>query len=143
VTFSLIVAPATAIWREHFRAVPVQFRMKPKLRSIVLFVAVAGVIAGGCGYVACLASRTRLLEARLARVEAALNGKQTTGAWTVTQPTGPAKHGAAPLIRIPQVLPPGGRQDSLEQRVEKIEQELTPHVELLSAARPEAPGVNR
>jgi hypothetical protein len=117
--------------------------MKAKLRSIVLFVVTAGVIAGGFGSVARLALRTRLLEARLARVEAALNGEKTAGAQAVTLPTGPSGPGQAPAFQTLQGLPSATQQDSLEVRVEKIEQELTPHVELLAPARPEALNLTR
>jgi len=84
-----------------------------------------------------------LLGARLTRVEAALNAGKTGGAPAVTMPARLARQGAAPLVRIPQVLPSGGQQDSLECRVERIEHELTPHFELLPLARPDAPGATR
>jgi hypothetical protein len=117
--------------------------MKARLCSIALVVAAAGIIAGGGAYVASFASRTRSLEARLARVEAALNAKETTGAWRFTAPAGLAKNGATPLLRVPLVSPPAGQTDSLERRVEKIEQELRPHFQLLSPARPDAPAIIR
>jgi hypothetical protein len=136
-------ASLAAFWREYFRAVPVQSRMKTKLLSMALVVAAAGFVAGGCGYLVWLNSRTQSLEARLARVEAALNANNTTGAWTAAAPAALARQGAAPLLQIPRVLPLGRQRDSLERRVEKIEQELTPHFELLPLARPAAPGVTR
>ncbi|HUD45645.1 MAG TPA: hypothetical protein VMR33_02390 [Candidatus Baltobacteraceae bacterium] len=117
--------------------------MKTKLRSIILIVAAAGLSAGGYGYVSALASRTRLLEARLARVEAGVNGNTTAIARIVALPAGSAKPGAVSTLWPPQVSPPGGQQDSLEWRVEKIERELTPHLEFISVAAPEAPDAKR
>jgi hypothetical protein len=108
--------------------------MKAKFCSIALVAAAAALIAASGAYVASLASRTRSLEARLARVEAALNAKETMGL---------AKNGATPLLRIAPVSPPAGQTDSLERRVEKIEQELRPHFQLLSPARPDAPAIIR
>jgi hypothetical protein len=117
--------------------------MKAKLCLIALVVAAAGVVAGGCGYVASLASRTRSLEARLARVEATLNAKEAAAAWRPMPPAGLAGNSAQPLLRLPQTSPPAGEMGSLERRVEKIEQELKPHLEFLSPARPDAPGLTR
>ncbi len=116
--------------------------MKARLCLIALVVAAAALIAGG-GYVASLASRTHSLETRLARVEAALNAKEATGAWRAAAPPGLAGNSAQPLLRLPQASPPTGEMGSLERRVEKIEQELKPHLEYLSPARPDAPVVTR
>jgi hypothetical protein len=117
--------------------------MKAKLCMMALVMAAAAIIAGGGGYVASLASRTRSLEARLARVEAALNAQEATGAWRGAAPAGLAGNGAQPRLRLPQAPWPAGQPDSLERRVEKIEQELKPHLEYLSPAPPDAPGVAR
>jgi hypothetical protein len=136
---ALLAAP----WREYSYAVSVQFSMKTNLRSTVLIAAAAGVVAAGYIYVSRLESRTRLLEARLARVETALNGEKATAALAVKQPAGPAQSHAAPAFQIRTVLPPAGQQDSLEARAERIEQELTPHVELIPLARPENPAIDR
>jgi ABC-type glycerol-3-phosphate transport system substrate-binding protein len=126
------------IGREQFRAVPVQLRMKKKLCLITLVGVAAGVTAAAGGYVRSLASKTRSLEARLARVEAELNGKKTTEAWTAPPAAALAKQGTVQVFRSPGSWLPGGEQDTLERRVEKLEKQLTPHVELL-LAKPDAP----
>lgn len=112
--------------------------MKLKLRSIILIASAVGVIAGGCVYVARLASHTRVLETRLARVEAALNRQDTKGLRSVTPSMGSASQVAPTPSQttrefpfVMQQTPFVVQQNSLESRVEKIEQELTPHLELL------------
>jgi hypothetical protein len=105
----------------------------------LLIVAAATVIAVGIVSITRLA-RAQRLEARLARVEAELYGRTTSA---LVRTNGPSMRGAAPLVLTPGFASPQEPQGSLEDRVEKIEREMTPHLELLSPATPEAPSVER
>jgi hypothetical protein len=116
--------------------------MKAKLHSIILVVAAAAAVAGGAYYVIHLEMRARRLETRLARVEAALYEKSPADTFAVVH----SKTGVETLVRKPPSVLPAPRQGlleqqrgSLEERVEKIERELVPHLELLGPVQPAPP----
>jgi hypothetical protein len=123
--------------------------MKTKLCWLVLVMIAAGFIAAGGVYVARLASRTQALEGRLARVEAELNAQQTAGAPTAPAPAprapaALATQGTGPVFGSSYLwVPNGGQPGSLEERVEKIEKELTPHFEFLLQTKRDALEMSR
>jgi hypothetical protein len=106
--------------------------MKTNFRSIILVVAATAVVGGAIGYVRYSELRARRLEARLARVEAALYSAPKAPSVAI----GPSKNGVAPLFYTPQSSSTPPQADSLEGRVEALEKEMSPHLELLGTAKP-------
>jgi hypothetical protein len=120
--------------------------MKAKLLSIIPVLAAAAIVAGCIVYVTRLEARARRLEARLARVEAALYEKTLADTPAVVH----SANGTMSFAPKLEVLPPAPQfhsyqqqPGSLEQRVERIEKELTPHLELLGPTHPVSPDLQR
>ena len=113
--------------------------MKTKARWIFFAAVVAVVLAGGVYYIVRIESRADLLEKRLALVEAELHKQPAQ----FLQPEGPGTSRDQAFVRKPGSAVPAGRTDPLESRVEKIERELAPHVELLAPAYQGPPPIQR
>jgi hypothetical protein len=114
--------------------------MKTKLCWFCLSIIAAGIIATAGEYIVRLSDRTQLLEARLARVEGDLNSTRVARAQVITTQSRSTQPGGAPMFQFGLTLPGTATHESLESRVTKIEQELKPHLELLTFPTSGVPG---
>ena len=106
--------------------------MKTNIRLFVVVIIGAAATAMVLVYLRALNVRTTALEARLAQLEVEVKGIQPK----VLVNTPPAINTPPAMNRfMPQSHPSVMRENSLEARVTKIEQELTPHAEPLEMAR--------
>ena len=108
--------------------------MKAKLIPFLLALSVTAIAVTGWDYVAALNARTRSLEARLALLEHAVNGEKLAAAQALPAPVA-VQPGPPGIFYIPNGMRNVTVGSSLEGRVEKIEQQLTPHLEPIPLAR--------